>query len=76
MGSNREIQGYKVYSMLHFCSKFSSSIILEYTSIYYSSPLSSIHSILDITIQFYFFYYIVLMCHLYKRTSRVVLSKF
>ena len=26
MGSNSKIQGYKVYSMLHFCRKFSSGI--------------------------------------------------
>jgi len=29
VGSNSEIQGYKVYPMLHFCRKFSSSVTLE-----------------------------------------------
>jgi len=29
VGSNSEIQGYKVYPMLHFCRKFSSSVTPE-----------------------------------------------
>ena len=29
MSSNSEIQGYKVYPMLHFCRKFSSSITAD-----------------------------------------------
>ena len=32
MGSNSEIQGYKVYPMLHFYRKFSSSITVVQSS--------------------------------------------
>jgi len=30
VGSNSEIQGYKVYPILHFCREFSSSVIVRH----------------------------------------------
>ena len=47
MDSNSEIQRYKVYLMLHFCRKFSSSITTQRKEEYFRKKSTARHIIFD-----------------------------